>query len=175
MASLGNGGFDSTTVEPSAGFDLIPAGQYVAEITASGQQQTKDGRGSYIKLTWQICDGKFANRKLWQNLNLDNPNQEAVNIAKAELSAICRAVGVPRPTDTEQLHFKRCRVTISHKKNKQSGEMEARLSKWEPMGAAAPTPTPGATTGTQGATSTPPWKKTTTNTPAQKPSDERPF
>ena len=34
----------------------------------------------------------LESRLLWARLNLDNPNQQAVQIARGELSAICRAV-----------------------------------------------------------------------------------
>lgn len=158
MASLG-GTFDSTTVEPSTGFELIPEGQYVAEIIKSENRKTKAGDGSYIALTWQICDGQLKGRQIWQNLNLDNPNQEAVNIAKAELSAICRAVDVPRPKDTDELHFRRARIKIVHKLNKQKGEQEARIGKIESLTAPPAAPTTGAAQTSPTGGSVPPWQR----------------
>ena len=107
-------GFDASAVEPSKGFELIPAGEYVAEIIKSEEKRTQSGDGSYLSLTWQISDGPMAKRQLWTNLNLDNPSAEAVNIAKAELSAICRAVGVLKPESSEQLHLKRCKIKVAH-------------------------------------------------------------
>lgn len=150
MAHLG---FDSTTVEPSKGFDLIPVGEYVAEIIESNEKATQKGDGKYISLTWQISEGQYAKRRLWVNLNLDNPNPEAVNIAKAELSAICRAVGVLKPNDSSELHLKRCRIKIMHRKNKQSNEMEARIAKYDPMAGAA------AVAGSTAAPGGAPWQK----------------
>ena len=47
---------------------------------------------------------EFKGRNLWARLNLDNPNEIAVKIARAELSALCRAVGVLEPKDSVELH-----------------------------------------------------------------------
>jgi hypothetical protein len=159
MAHLG---FDSTTVEPSKGFDLIPAGEYTAEIIASEEKRTQSGNGSYVALTWQICDGEFAKRRIWVNLNLDNPNSEAVAIARGELSAICRAVGVLKPQESSELHMRRCRIKIKHKANKQTKELEARISNYDPITGAAPAPavspsTPGAAP--VAGSNVPPWQR----------------
>ena len=95
MADLN--GFDANNVEPAAAFDPIPAGKYLAVITDSEMKPNKAGTGSYLQLTFQIIEGEYKNRLLWARLNLDNPNATAVQIARAELSAICRAVGVLAP------------------------------------------------------------------------------
>lgn len=146
-------GFDATTVEPSAGFDDLPEGQYVAEIIASEEKKTNSGTGSYLALTWQVSEGPMSKRRIWTNLNLDNPNAEAVNIAKAELSAICRAIGVLKPQDSSELHYKRCRITVKHKRRKDGKGTDARIVKFESMNSVAAAPA-GTTTG-----ATPPWQK----------------
>src|SRR5690242_18968399 len=51
-----------------------------------------------------IQDGEFAGRKLFERLNLDNPNQTAVDIAYRTLGEICRACNKPQVSDSEQLH-----------------------------------------------------------------------
>lgn len=103
MADLG-GVFDSTKVAPNEGFDVLPAGDYRACITASEIKPTKDGQGRYVKLTFQLLDDPYKNRKLWENLNLWNKSAEAVKIAEGNLSKIARAVNVLTLTDTSQLH-----------------------------------------------------------------------
>ena len=77
--------FDATQVEPTSDFEPIPAGKYVAVITDSEVKDTKSGRGSYLQLAFQITEGEYKNRFLWARLNLENPNQTAVKIARAEL------------------------------------------------------------------------------------------
>ena len=102
MANLGN--FNAHEVEPNNDFDPIPAGKYLAVITDSEIKPTKSGKGSYFELTFQIIEGEFQNRLVWSRLNLNNPNQTAVQIARSELSSICRAVGSMTPKDSAELH-----------------------------------------------------------------------
>ncbi len=41
---------------------------------------------------------------MWSRLNLANQNVKAVEIARRELSSICRAVNVMNPGDSSELH-----------------------------------------------------------------------
>ena len=45
MATLN---FDANQVEPTSGKDPIPAGKYVASISASEMKPTKNGNGQYV-------------------------------------------------------------------------------------------------------------------------------
>ena len=65
----------------------------------------------------------IKNRLLWARLNLDNPNATAVQIARAELSAICRAVGVLAPNDSVELHNLPLVIHVRCKKRKDTGEL----------------------------------------------------
>ena len=116
-------GFDANTVEPNADFEPIPAGKYLAAITDSVMKPTKSGNGNYLELTFQILEGEFKNRNLWTRLNLDNPNATAVKIARGELSAICRAVGVMAPRDSVELHNLPLVLTVKLKKREDTGEI----------------------------------------------------
>lgn len=97
------GNFDAMTVEPSEDMSPIPAGEYKAIIIDSIEKETKKKTGSYINLTFQVIDGEYKGRCIFHMLNLNNPNDIAVRIAEQNLSAICRAVGVTRPRNTEAL------------------------------------------------------------------------
>ena len=57
-------GFDANQVEPTAAFDPIPAGKYLAVITESEMKPTKAGTGHYLQLTFQILEGEYKNRLL---------------------------------------------------------------------------------------------------------------
>lgn len=107
--------FNAAQVEPSTSFEPVPAGKYIAVISASEMKATKTGNGSFLELTFEIVDGEFKGRKLWARLNLDNPNATAVKIARAELSAICRAAGVMEPRDSTELHNLPLVVTVKQK------------------------------------------------------------
>jgi hypothetical protein len=116
-------GFDANQVEPSTDFDPIPAGKYLAVITESEMKPNKAGTGVYLQLTFQIIDGQYKNRLLWSRLNLDNPNPTTVQIAKSELSAICRAVGVMTPNDSVELHNLPLVIDVRCKKREDTGDI----------------------------------------------------
>ena len=48
--------FDPGTQEGSS-FELIPPGDYVAEIIEAEIRQPKSGDGHMLALTWKICQG----------------------------------------------------------------------------------------------------------------------
>jgi len=112
-------------VPPPKDFGVLPAGEYTACITASEMKATQRGDGSYLSLEFTILgDGEYANRKLWENLNLDNPNQTTVQIAESNLGAICKAIaesaGNPQletPNDSSDLHDIPITITLAVKKD----------------------------------------------------------
>ena len=150
MATLN--GFNANDVDPAIDFEPIPAGKYLAIIAASEMKPTKSGNGSYLELQFQVIEGEYKGRLLWSRLNLDNPNQQAVQIARAELSAVCRAVGVMQPKDSVELHNLPLLVTVKCKKREDTGEMTNEIKGY--------TKKEAATGQTQQATSsTPPWAR----------------
>lgn len=153
--SILQGEFDADTVEPSTGFDPVPAGKYKAVIAASEEKKTKKGDGSYLQLEFVVVDGEYKNRKLWARLNLNNPNDQAVSIARAELSAICRAVNVRKIKDSSQLHDIPLVIRVSAKPD-DKGEIRNEIKGYEAVGAAV-TSSPIGTSSS--AASPPPWAK----------------
>ncbi len=150
MADLGT--FNAHEVEPSTEFEPIPAGKYLAVITESLQKPTKSGAGTYLQLTFQIIDGPFKGRLLWSRLNLQNANPTTVQIARAELSAICRAVGVMTPKDSLELHNLPLVITVKSRKRTDTGEAVNEVKGYARREVATGQPQ-------QASTNTPPWKR----------------
>lgn len=75
-------------------------------------QPTKAGDGQLLWLELEVLDGPHRGRKIWDRLNLANRNQQTVEIAQRQLSAICHAVGQIQVSDSEQLHFRPVLVTL---------------------------------------------------------------
>ena len=123
MSNLAGYNFNAEEVEPSSSFDPIPAGWYTAIISASEMKATRDGYGEYLSLTLQIIDGQYENRLVFARLNLKNANDKAVDIARKDLAAICRAVGVMSPQASEELHD--IPLMIKVKVRPASGDYEA--------------------------------------------------
>ncbi len=123
MSNLAGYNFNAEEVEPSSSFDPIPAGWYTAIISASELKATRDGYGEYLSLTLQVIEGQYENRLVFARLNLKNANDKAVDIARKDLAAICRAVGVMSPQASEELHD--IPLMIKVKVRAASGEYEA--------------------------------------------------
>lgn len=154
MAELG-------TFNPDAVSDdreIIPAGNYVAQIIESSLADTKAGTGKMLKLTWEILDGPLAKRRVWENLNIINPNPDAQAIAERSLKRICGAVGHTGVlTDSEQVHFKPCEITVAIKPAEgQYGEQNV-VKGYKAVGAAGGSTT--ASAGSPAAKPSTPWGK----------------
>ena len=96
-------GFDPSTV-PADEYTVLPAGDYVGAILSSEVKWTKSGSGKYINFTIEIIDGPHSGRRVWDLINLWNPNPKAAQIAQRTLASICAATGIPAPSDTSELH-----------------------------------------------------------------------
>lgn len=155
MANLN--GFDATAVKPAEDRGAFPPGEYTALIIDSSMKDTKNKDGQYLELTVQITGGEFSGRKVWARLNLVNKNDKAREIAERELSAICHAVGVLKPSDSAQLHNKplTIRVDIEPAGGERKNDQNV-IKAWKPIDGSAPAATQGATVATP-ATGRSPW------------------
>lgn len=92
MARL-NTTIDPTTIPPSRGFELLPDGEYVAHIIQNDVTATKGGTGEILTLTWEILEGEYERRRVWQRINYLNNSEKAQAIGQGQVSAICDAIG----------------------------------------------------------------------------------
>jgi hypothetical protein len=152
MADLN--GFDANAVEPASEFEPLPAGKYLSVITDSEMKPNKAGTGHYLQLTFQVIEGPHTGRKLWTRLNLDNPNAQAVQIARAELSAICRAVGVLAPKDSVDLHDLPLVISVKCVKRADTGDLTNEIKGYAKKEVPAP-----AAAAAPSANSPPPWRR----------------
>ena len=114
-AIFGGTPFTPATVEPATDFDVYPPGEYPVLIEAAEVKQTKAGTGHLLRLTMQILDGPHRGRKLFDNINLQNPSAQCTEIGMRTLSALGRAIGLQAITDTDQLLNQ---VVVAHVKVK---------------------------------------------------------
>ena len=160
MANLN--GFDAATVDPATDFEPLPAGKYLTVITDSQMKPTKSGTGHFLELTFQVIDGPFKNRLLWARLNLDNPSETAVKIARGQLSALCRAVNVLQPRDSLELHNIPLVIKVGVKRRDDTGEFTNEVKGFAPRGGGSggsPSSNGVASRPAATAGSTPPWKR----------------
>lgn len=95
--------FDSTQ-EQVISFELLPNDWYEAMIINSDVLQNNAGTGRYIKLEFEIVSGKYQNRKIFTNLNIEHPNANVAAFGRSDLTKICRAIKVEKLFDTCSLH-----------------------------------------------------------------------
>lgn len=134
-------------------FGLIPSGEYTAIIEGAEMKDTRAGNGAYLSLTFQIVGPTHAGRKIWNNLNLDNPNPKAVAIAENDLADICRATGVTSLPDwpgylaknggccvydASPLANKQLIIEVGVEIRKDNGEEQNKIKKYIPAGAKSP-------------------------------------
>jgi len=127
MATLN---FDANQVDPAAGRDPIPAGKYLVAITSTEMKPTRNGAGQYLECEYQVLDGQHKGRRVWSRHTLHHPSEQTVQIARGELSAICRAVGVMTPRDSAELHNLPLVITVRVKNREDNGEPTNEVSSW---------------------------------------------
>ena len=123
-------------------------------ITASEMKPTKAGDGTYLQLEFTVVEGDCKSRKVWDRLCLNHPNAQTVKIARGNLSAVCRAVGVMQPRDSVELHNLPLVITVKLKKRQDTGELTNEVRGYAKKEAAAGQPQQAPITN-----STPPWKR----------------
>jgi Protein of unknown function (DUF669) len=111
--------FDPATQEGTT-FDVVPIGTYVAQIRDAEVFQPKTGDGHQIGLTWQITEGEYAGRYVWQRITFLHSNSQAMTIGRKQIKDLCDATGVSEQvTDVTVFKFIPCRIKVGIEKDKQ--------------------------------------------------------
>lgn len=168
MASIAQyipGGFNAQAVEPQAPRDNtpLPAGLYTVEITNADVKPLKSGNGTGLEIECTVIDpAPFAKRKIWQTLNIQHSNPQAEQIGQAQLSALCRAVGIAQLDDSDQLFQRITRIRTKVRPEQGQYPAKAEITGFEPAGAALPaTPQQPAAGAAPAAKAAPPWARKT--------------
>ena len=146
-------GFDANTVEP-VNFEPLPANNYSVVLTKSEFRDTKAKDGQYLELEFEVIEGEYKGRKIWDRLSLDHSNTTVVKIARGKLSSLCRACGVMTPKDSTELHDLPVIAKVRLKKRQDTGELTNQIAGYDRKDA-APAAQP-----IQATTETPPWRRT---------------
>lgn len=131
-------GFNANEVDPKTDFEPVPKGDYDAMLVSGAFEPNSKRNGQFLKFEAEITSGQYRGRRLFDRLNLDNPNETAVKIAKATLSSICRAVGVMQPKDSSQLLNKPLRIKVDvEERDDKPGSYSNRITNYEAIGASS--------------------------------------
>lgn len=156
---LGNA-FDSSTVEPSAPrAGALPAGLYPVEITNAEVKELKSGAGTGLNLEFTVFDGPHAKRKVWQLLCIVHKNEQTQQIAQAQLSGLCRAVGIMGVLDDTDMLFQKTLALRTKVRPARDGyDEQTDVAGYEPLAAASAVNTARAAAPSTG-TAAKPWAK----------------
>jgi hypothetical protein len=110
--------------------NVLPAGQYRAAITACEKKATKAGTGAYLQVEFTVLEGEHANRKVWERLNLWNPNATAVSIAREAMDELCYVTGKAALTGPDDLIGATVVLKLGVRQNSTTKEPEQRIDRY---------------------------------------------
>lgn len=118
MANLGKT-FNANDYEELGDFSPLPDGDYNVVIESTEIKPLNAAEnGDKLVLTYVVTNGEYANRKLFDNLNLwHKKSLDAVIFAERKLAQICRVVGKEQISDTDELVGCNLSIRVETKEN----------------------------------------------------------
>lgn len=135
LSEITGSGWDAEAEAKKGGFDPLPDGMYVVMVAKSDIRQSKSSDGKYAAMEYEVVEGEYKGRKVFENLNLWNSNSTAVSIAKAALGNLQLACRLPKISDTSELHGIPFVLKVGQKKDKDTGEIRQTVKGYLPKGA----------------------------------------
>lgn len=129
---------DLTNVPKADGkaFSPIPAGKYLAMLTETKVGRMKNGTGCRVDATVEIIDGEHRGRKVFEGLNILNPNSVTNQaISQGIVRALAEATGVALnavPQDLGPCKMKPVIVQVRIEKGKDQYPDRNRIVTFEP-------------------------------------------
>lgn len=96
--------FDATKVEPDQGrVGAMPKGWYKTMVESTELKPTSNGNGQFVSVMFGVVEGPHKGSKFFNNFNVVNESEKAVEIGHKQFSALLHAVGVLVMTNTDQI------------------------------------------------------------------------
>ena len=161
MSDFGDSGFDPNAKENNEKGSVVPNGEYEVICVKGTKVPTRDFTGQRLNLDFQIVNGEFQNRHVFEGLNLwilenTDGRKTSVKIAKAQLSEFCRAVGIKNLKNISDLLNKPLIIKVKVKPETDEGPAQNAITSYKPRLSApggftsdpvAPVPAVGAAVG----------------------------
>lgn len=96
----------------------IPAGEYNLVIVATEDRANAAGTGRFYKLEIEVADGQHKGRKLWEIVNYEHPNAQAVAISTRTLTGLCLAMNLQGFSHPDELRYKPFRAKVKVQEDK---------------------------------------------------------
>ena len=140
-------------------FDPIPAGWYTVTIASAEVKATKNGTGQYIAIRYDVTGPTHQGRVIFGNLNIRNASPKAEEIGRQQLGELCRAIGLAKVGDTDQLVGHGLSIKVDIEKSEQYGDKN-QVRGFKPVaGGAPPRAAMAAAPAAAPAKAAPPWAK----------------
>jgi Protein of unknown function (DUF669) len=111
--------FDPSAHEGTRDLECIPINWYQMQLVENEIRPARNGNGTYLLAVFEVLDGEYRGRKVYQNITLQNDSQQAVEIGQRLLTDIYTAIGHTTPTrDTRVLLFKPVMARVGIKRDK---------------------------------------------------------
>lgn len=118
-------------------FDPIPPGWYTATIASAEVKATKNGTGQYIAIRYDVTGPTHQGRVIFGNLNIRNQSPKAEEIGRQQLGELCRAIGLAKVGDTDQLVGHGLSIKVDIEKSEQYGDKN-QVKGFKPIAGGAP-------------------------------------
>ncbi len=133
-----------TDQEAGNSWELIPVGEYVAQVIEATVAPPKSGNGYMLTLVWKILEGQYENRQLWQTITFLHSSEVAQSIGRKAIKDLCDATGAEGAVkDASVFLFKPVRIRIGIEKDKdgiyEDKNKVSRIMPLESKDSAAPT------------------------------------
>ena len=109
--------FNAQNYNPEQSTGGLPIGKHPVVVDSSEVKPNKENNGGYLQLNLKIIDGPQTGTVGAYRLNLYHSNQQTVEIAHRQLSAVCHVTGQFMLQDSAQLHNIPFIVEVAPQKN----------------------------------------------------------
>ena len=72
----------------------LPDDSYTVSLNRISEKSTKAGNGTMVNVSFQVSDGEFKNRLIWDSFLISHPNSKAAGIGLQRLDSMLKSIGV---------------------------------------------------------------------------------
>ena len=135
---LGND--DTTNAKEYGVYELLPPGQYVAQIIDGEAKKTQAG-DDMVTLTWIVLEGEHSGKTVFDTLMVTG-NPKAIEMRNEKKKAMGKAMNIPNPYSYEDIGDilqKPCIIEVCHKAGT-NGTIFANIKRYLPLNSQAGDP-----------------------------------
>lgn len=131
---MGNLGLNIDETPPAQDTSTpVPGGDYEVWPVEAEMKTTKAGTGQFIRVAFEVLEGEYKRRKLWQNFTWINPSEKAQEIGRGQFSGMCKAMGMAGiVADTSEILKKRVIATVTVVESDWNGKDENKITHYSP-------------------------------------------